>query len=68
MMAHAVKCPCGSKSCTDWHVQPMAAMQGVHFTQHQAEAVAELLNELADYEPSETEQGLIPIPDGYKEN
>ena len=21
-----------------------------------------------DYEPTETEQGLIPIPDGYKEN
>lgn len=27
----------------------------------------EPLRELADYEPSEAEQGLIPIPEGYNE-
>ena len=32
------------------------------------EAMAEWINEAAgDWEPSETQQGLIPIPDGYAE-
>lgn len=40
----ATPCPCGHKTCKSWHVEPVAAMQGVNFMQDQAEAVAELLN------------------------
>lgn len=39
-------CPCGHRACKDWHVCPVADVQGVHFTRQQAEAVAKLLNEM----------------------
>ena len=48
MKYRAVKCPCGHRACDDWHVNPVAAIQGVGFTQAQAEAVAGLLNALED--------------------
>lgn len=38
----ATPCPCGC--CKDWHVSPIADVQGVGFSQRQAEAVADLLN------------------------
>jgi hypothetical protein len=41
----ATPCPCRSKACKDWHIEPVAAIQGVSFTKEQAEAVVELLNE-----------------------
>lgn len=41
---HASRCPCGHMACNDWHVDPVAALQGVHFTERQARAVAALLN------------------------
>jgi hypothetical protein len=37
------KCPCGHPSCQDWHVDGIAAVQGVKFTQAQARVVADLL-------------------------
>ena len=40
----ASQCLCTYPNCKDWHVEPVAAVQGVHFTQPQAEAVAALLN------------------------
>lgn len=40
------RCPCGHKICNDYHVWPVAALQGVKFTKKQAEAVAKLLNEM----------------------
>jgi hypothetical protein len=46
MTYYAVKCPCKSKACTYWHVDPVASIQGVSFTEEQAKAVAELLNKL----------------------
>lgn len=42
----AQPCPCGDNRCEDWHVEPVAAYQGVSFTQKQAEAVARLLNSM----------------------
>lgn len=45
-MARASKCPCGDKGCVSWHVEPMAAIQGVSFTEEQAHAVAWLLNKM----------------------
>jgi hypothetical protein len=42
----ASRCPCGHRTCEDWHVTWAAAVQGVHFTREQAEAVAALLNEM----------------------
>lgn len=41
----AEKCGCKNKTCQDWHVAPVAAVQGVGFSQKQAEAVAKLLND-----------------------
>ena len=44
---YAERCGCNfppGHVCQDWHVQPVAARQGVHFTREQAEAVAALLN------------------------
>lgn len=35
-----IPCPCGHRSCKDWHVAPVAAVQGVNFTRSQAIAVA----------------------------
>lgn len=46
-MSQAIRCPCGSPGCHNWLVAPEAALQGVCFTQAQAEAVAELLNKIA---------------------
>lgn len=46
MKYRACKCPCGE--CNDWHVSPVADVWGVGFTQEQAEAVAQLLNEKED--------------------
>jgi hypothetical protein len=42
----ASPCPCGHRACTSWHVSWVANVQGVSFTQAQAEAVAELLNRM----------------------
>lgn len=46
MTYRAIPCPCGHRACTSWMVDPVAAVQGVRFTQAQAEAVAALLNTL----------------------
>lgn len=40
----AMKCPCGHKSCKNWFVSPVAAVQSVSFTEEQAKAVAEFMN------------------------
>ena len=40
----ATKCPCGHPGCRHWHVWPVAAVQGVGFTQKQAEVIVGLLN------------------------
>lgn len=42
----AEPCACGHRVCKAWHVHPVAAVQGVSFTEEQARAVAEFLNEL----------------------
>lgn len=41
-------CPCGHPACKDWHVSPVAALQGVKFTERQARAVAGLLNQMGE--------------------
>lgn len=46
----ASRCPCMRRSCRDWHVEPVAALQGVSFTEAQARAVAKLLNDLNNQE------------------
>lgn len=51
MKFRAEHCPCGHKSCADWHVYPPAAVQGVSFTRDQAEAVANLLELMATRGP-----------------
>ena len=38
----ARKCPCGHKACQDWHVVPVAAVQGVKFTETEAKALVQL--------------------------
>jgi len=38
------KCDCPYRGCTDYHVAPCAALQGVNFTEQQARAVAAVLN------------------------
>jgi hypothetical protein len=38
-----VRCACGHRACRDWHVSPVADVQGVNFTERQARAVAHLL-------------------------
>lgn len=40
----AEPCGCGARSCWHWHVSPVAAFQGVSFTEEQARAVAEFMN------------------------
>lgn len=40
----AVPCMCGHSSCKDWHVWPVASVQGVKFSREQAYDIAELLN------------------------
>jgi hypothetical protein len=49
------RCPCGHPVCKDWHVLPVAAVQGVKFTHEQAAAVAYLLNQMAQAEASRLE-------------
>ena len=44
MTSRAFKRPCGHSSCKDWHVYPQASVQGVSFTQQEAELVASTLN------------------------
>lgn len=44
MTFHAVRCPCGAAACRNWLVSPVANVQGVSFTQAQAETVAAILN------------------------
>lgn len=46
-MYKAIPCSCGHPVCKNWLVDPVAAFQGVSFTQEQAEAVAVLLNAMA---------------------
>jgi hypothetical protein len=40
----AKPCPCGSPSCKNWFVSPVASVQGVSFNEAQATAVAVFLN------------------------
>lgn len=40
------KCPCGHRACTNYFVDPVARYQGVSFTERQAHAVADLLNQM----------------------
>lgn len=40
----ALPCPCGHRSCKNWFVDPVAAVQCVSFTKEQAYAVAEFMN------------------------
>ncbi len=42
----AIHCPCGMEGCVGWNVWPVAAGESVYFTKEQAEAVAELLNNM----------------------
>lgn len=42
----AIKCPCNHRACSSWMVDPVAAIQGVSFTETQARAVAALLNNM----------------------
>jgi hypothetical protein len=37
-------CPCGHRACKSWFVHPIAAVQGVHFTEEQARLVVSVLN------------------------
>jgi len=46
MTYQATPCQCGRRTCPDWHVAPVADLQGVSFTKEQAQAVAALLNEM----------------------
>lgn len=39
----ASPCPCGHRLCGNWHVSPVAAVQGVGFTEKQARIVASVL-------------------------
>lgn len=48
-------CPCG---CQDYHVHPVAAVQGVSFTKEQAEAVAKLLEFLVTRDLAELLRAL----------
>lgn len=43
-MAYAEKCPCGHRACTDWHVGPHAAVQGVRFSEQEAKVLAAVLS------------------------
>lgn len=48
----AIPCPCGQRGCSSWMVDPIAAVQGVGFTEHQARAVADLLNAFERIDPT----------------
>lgn len=52
MTYKATPCPCGDPICKSWHVAPVAAIQGVRFSEAQARAVATLLNGMVSvYKP-----------------
>lgn len=56
----AVQCRCLHPKCRDWHVDPVATIQGVHFTSVQAHAVATFLNTLEEVrEVQRVELGLL---------
>ena len=38
------QCQCNYAKCKDWHIAPVADVQGVRFTEEQAIAVATLLD------------------------
>ena len=42
------RCRCPNKNCRDWHVLPVAAVQGVHFTRRQATVVAAVLSAMEE--------------------
>jgi len=44
-MIRVSRCPCGSSSCHDWHVEGYATVQGVKFSENEARAVAYLLEQ-----------------------
>lgn len=44
MTYRAIKCACGHPLCKDWHVSDVADIQGVKFTQAQAELIVRVLN------------------------
>lgn len=46
MVKYISKCPCGDDICADWHVNGIAAVQGVKFSRSQAAMVAQLLNDM----------------------
>lgn len=56
----AEPCPCGHSTCKHWHVSPVAAFQGVGFTEEQAQAVAALLNAM-----ERREQPAPRVPGNY---
>jgi len=56
----ADRCPCGQRGCSSWHVWPVAAVQGVRFTEKQAKAVAALLNGLEEAERDAADADLNP--------
>lgn len=49
----AVPCGCRSRVCTAWHVEPVAAVQCVRFSERQAHAVAALLNAMEQFPNSQ---------------
>ncbi len=53
----ATPCPCGNSSCKNWFVDPVAAFQGVSFTEIQAKAVADFMNRV-DWEQSISEEDI----------
>lgn len=61
----AFKCPCGHPACKSWMIDPAAAVQGVRFTQRQAEAVAQLLNLHPEWETAEDHETAYKI-DGQR--
>lgn len=61
----AFKCPCGHPACKSWLIDPAAAVEGVRFTQRQAEAVAQLLNLHPEWEVSEEAETSYKI-DGQR--
>jgi hypothetical protein len=44
MSSQVKPCPCGYRTCNDWHVHPQAAVQGVSFTEEEAKVVAAVLS------------------------
>lgn len=61
MKYKAERCGCRSPNCPDWHVSPVAVVQGVNFTERQARAVAAVLNALEEEEEEETIELLLAV-------